>query len=90
MSYRIDYAPMRLPGTRPKKTRRLLLLTGGAFGLFLLGTCLFWPEGATALRELILPEPATVHLLSALSEGVSPGEAFTAFCQEVVANAQLP
>lgn len=89
MNYRIDYAPMRLP--RPAGSRgRQTAMTLGFFGLFLLGTGLFWPAGRQALASLLLPGIPVRQLLAALSSGAPAGQALTAFCREVLAGAGIP
>ena len=89
MNYRIDYGPMRLPKAPAPPPHRLALLTGGAFGLFLLLTAAFWPAGRDALLSLLLPGPETGRLLSALAQGVPAGEAVTSFCRAIISDAGL-
>lgn len=71
------------------------LMTAVFLLTFLLGTHIFWPEGAQALRHLLLPvSDQTVNafhtMVSEVSDGVYVPEAVAAFCREVIHSAQTP
>ena len=74
MSYRVEYASSGIKRTQIRQRNgRALLLTAVCFLIFLLIVGGFWPKGAQALREILLPG----------------GSAVENFCREIFANAGL-
>ena len=56
MSYRVEYSSSGVKRTQIRqKNGRALLLTAVCFLIFLLVVGGFWPRGAQALREILLP-----------------------------------
>lgn len=98
MGYRIEYGPAAAPRRRRFKPQlRLQILTAVVLILFTLGVKKGWPEGAGKLREFLLPsdtalasQEAMQTFLTSLESGHSLDDALTAFCREIVANADLP
>lgn len=97
MAYRIDYGPP-LPKHRSQKhSIRLPLLTVLFLLLFLLGVKALWPAGNETLTRLLLPpqsalesQEAVQTFLSDLESGESFYDSLTAFCHQIVANADIP
>lgn len=95
MGYRIVYGegPGRKFGTGRGKFR-LWLWIGCFVLLFLLLTNLFWPEGRAALWEFCIPggvqaaAQALDSMAGSLRDGEKLGQAVTAFCQEIMQNAE--
>ena len=95
MAYRIDYAPVK-----PEKKRnigrklRFQVLTAALLLAFILGVKYAWPGGAARLRQALLPgeasrtEVAVQTLVERVARGEPVGEAVTAFCREILENAQ--
>ena len=71
----------------------LLAVFGSMFFLLIVGG--FWPRGAQALREILLPGDSAVtaaawaELTHELHAGAPVGSAVENFCREVFANAGL-
>lgn len=71
-------------------------LIGAFFLAFILLTMAFWPAGTDKMRSMLLPgEPAvTQQAISALVEQLQGGQgiesALTAFCQEILSDAEMP
>ncbi len=90
MSYRVEYETVSNKCTEEPKNHRLILLTILCAALFLVLTWHFWPEGKTVLERLAAGtywEETKVSLEAMalqLKQGVSPGEAVTAFCRELM------
>ena len=97
MAYRIDYGPP-MPRRRGEKfPLRLPLLTCVFFLLFLLVVKAAWPAGSEKLTQLLLPAQAAAEsqeavqaFLSDLKEGEPFYESQTAFCQQIIAYADIP
>lgn len=95
MAYRIDYGPA-IPKKKQKifPKLRLQALTAVLLLLFVLGVKYAWPAGTAKLRQALLPNgsSATGQAVAALTERIGNGEAIgdavTAFCQEILKNAQ--
>ncbi len=85
MGYIIEYKQEICRKPLKKQTNsRLWAMTGGFFCLFLLICHLYWPEGLSAVRELLLPEGNAVStLVSDLQNGSGFAEAVESFCQQV-------
>ena len=95
MAYRIDYGPpLRKRGnTLP---RRMPLLTFLFFLIFLFSVETLWPAGREALQQVLLrpgsasgTADALQGFISSLKDGQPFYDSFTAFCQQIIANAQL-
>lgn len=91
MGYRIEYDI----GTGSYEVRksisgRLGLLTSICFGLFLLLSSWFWPEGIAFIRDLVIPgdDAVTIQAFQNLTQELGGGagirEAVAAFCNEVI------
>lgn len=96
MAYRIDYHPLPHKHSIPRFRWQTPLLTCLFFLLFLVTVKTVWPAGNQALRQLLLSpgyaaesETALQTLISNLKEGQPFYESFTAFCQQIIAHAQL-
>ena len=96
MSYRVEYASSGIKRKQIRQRRdRTLLLTGVCFLIFLLIAGGFWPRGAQALRDMLLPgdsaatAAAWAELTQELHAGTPVGSAVENFCREVFANAGL-
>lgn len=97
MSYVIRYGS---EDTRTKASRihrtRLSAMTAGFFLGFLLLTKLFWPDGTSMLRQILLPgnEEVTARAVTVLVEDLRAGEpvgdAVRAFCGEIIAHGNDP
>lgn len=95
MGYRIVYEGP--DGNSPKKDRgRLAGYTAGFLLLFFLLTQIFWPAGADKMRKILLPWDPDVTaeafscLVTDLNQGEDLSEAVTAFCREIILNAEYP
>ena len=94
MAYRIDYDKT---GTRkriePAKSR-IAVYTAAFFLLFLLLVNLFWPDGTGFLRQSLIPGDPDVtaaavdSLIDDLKDGQQVSDAITAFCRELISNAE--
>lgn len=91
MSYRIVYGPeQKIPTQKDHRSLRIRMLTALFLILFLIGVKKYWPEGHAALNALLLPgkpgvtQMAIDEMVSALGEGVSVSDAFTAFCRQII------
>lgn len=68
---------------------------GAFFLVFILLTMAFWPAGADKLRTMLLPgepaarEQAVTALVEQLQGGQGMESALTAFCQEILSNAEM-
>ena len=91
MGYRIEYGPM--PGvwkSGRKEPLRLQAMTAAFLLLFVIGVRFLYPEGTELLRNLLLPGEKTVTeaafsgMLAQIRHGEPVGQAFTAFCQEII------
>lgn len=91
MGYRIEYDK----GTKSYEVRkdnpwRLAVLTVICFGLFLMLSSWFWPEGISFIRNIVIPgdDAVTVQALENLTlelrAGASMKDAVFTFCQEVI------
>ena len=100
MAYRVEYGAKE-PKKTPRASKifsqiRIQLFTAAFLLVFLLGVRQSWPEGTAKLKEFLLPgKPATTetalqNFITNLKEGSDIGEAFTAFCEEIIDHAQLP
>lgn len=95
MAYRIEYGPP-FPRSADRLPLRLILLTAGFFVLFLLGVKAAWPAGSEKLTQLLLPAQSTGFRQAAqtffadLKGGAPFYESLTAFCQEIIAYADIP
>ena len=95
MAYQISYGPVKTkhPVARRAKTGRWLLLTLCAAALVV---GLQVSEVGKTVWNWILPGDPQVTgaaldtMVEELKEGNSVGEAVTAFCREIIENAQLP
>ena len=87
MGYRIVYGRDPVDENRGK---RLRLMTA-AFALALvLGVRCFWPRGTELLRGFLLPgqsETAFARMAEEIRSGERVGDAVTAFCRTVIADA---
>ena len=62
MSYRVEYSSSGIKRTQIRQRNgRALLLTAVCFLIFLLIAGGFWPRGAQALREILLPGDSAVR-----------------------------
>lgn len=93
MSYRIVYGPK--PKAARKKqagSRRVQLLTAVFLIVFVLLVKSYWPAGNRKLQQIFLPgEPEVTQLaleemIESLHSGADAGDAFTAFCQQIIDN----
>lgn len=94
MAYRINY------GTDASKQHanegsqlRWQAMTAVFLLLFVLMVKQIWPEGTDKLRDCLLPggegtQAAFQAFAADLHEGETVGEALTAFCRQVIENAQ--
>ena len=96
MSYRVEYASSGIKRKQIWQRRdRALLVTAVCFLIFLLIAGGFWPRGAQALREILLPgdsaatAAAWAELTRELHAGTPVANAVENFCREVFANAGL-
>lgn len=97
MGYRIQYGPAQpRPKSKGGHTLRLQVLTAIFLLLFLLGVKNHWPAGSNKLRQLLLPDAAAAAaqqafqvMISDLESGTSFSDSVTAFCQDIVSNAQI-
>lgn len=94
LSYRIEYGPETPPQYRkkPKKGVRLRFLTALWLFLFVLMVKQCFPTGVQTLRQLLLPlshsitQQALDELVIGVRDGQSFGDAFTVFCQQIIAH----
>ena len=96
MAYRIDYTenPRYQPPAAFQwdKLRKMAVIF---FLIFLLATCLWWPEGRLALQQLVLPcdREVTAEAFSDMVDQIRGGEALdeavAAFCREIISSAEL-
>ena len=90
MSYRIEYQPMKRPGSRQGGSLRRPALTGMFFLLFVFLVDAFWPQGREMLRELLIPGDPDVTVeafgvfANAIQSGSPFGDAAEAFCRTVM------
>lgn len=91
MAYRIVYGPEPKKRTNPPLGQlRIQVLTAVFLLIFVLAVKYGWPEGTAALQRVLLPgEPSVTQqalegMVSDLQEGEPLGEAFTAFCQQII------
>ena len=96
MSYRVEYSSSGIKRTKIRqKSGRTFLLTAVCFLIFLLIAGGFWPRGAQALRDMLLPGDGVVtaaawaELTQGLHAGAPVGSAVENFCREIFANAGL-
>lgn len=95
MGYRIVYGPEpKFRSHKTKENTRLRILVAGCLLLFAISVKLLWPEGTEKLRRTLLPgemsqtEQAFSSMLENVREGEPLGEAFTAFCRQVIEDGQ--
>ena len=96
MAYRIDYYPPANKHSGSSFRLRMPLMTFVFFLLFLMSINAVWPAGSQMLRRLLLApdtaaesETALQTLISELKEGQPFYDSLTAFCQQIIAHAQL-
>lgn len=96
MAYRIEYGPPG-PVSRDRLPLRLILLTAVFFVLFLFTVKAIWPAGSEKLAQLLLPvrnstgfRQAAQAFFTDLQSGTPFYESLTAFCQEIIAYADIP
>ena len=96
LSYRIEYGPAITPQyqTKPKRRARHRVLTALWLLIFVLLVKQCFPSGVQTLRQLLLPashsitQQALDQLVMEVRDGESFGQAFTAFCQQIIAHDQ--
>ena len=89
MGYRIVYGedPFR---EKPRGRGRLRVLTAGFALAFVVLVRVFWPQGTSLLRQVLLPGPdaaAFQQMAADIRAGEPVDDAVTAFCRSVVENA---
>ena len=90
MSYRIEYQPMKWPGSRERGSLRRAALTGVFFLLYLLLVDAFWPQGRELLRELLIPgDPdVTMEAFGIFAHAIQSGSPFAdaaeVFCRTIM------
>ena len=96
MAYRIEYSSPARKHKIPHIRWQMPLMTCLFFLLFVASIKTVWPAGSQVLhRILLLPgniaesETAIQTLISNLKDGQSFYESLTAFCQQIIAHAQL-
>ncbi len=96
MAYRIDYHSPSRKSSIPRFRWQMPLMTCLFFLTFVVCVNSAWPAGEEALRQLLLPssitdesEAALQALLTNLRNGQPFYESITAFCQQIIAHAQL-
>lgn len=97
MAYRIDYgAESRREFLGSQSGLSFRVLTAALLVAFSLVVTKTWPEGRERLQQALLPgepsrtEQAFTAMAERISQGEPVGEAVTAFCREVLENAELP
>ena len=94
MAYRIDYSTHSSPKIDSPGKQRITAMAAGFFLLFLLLVNLFWPAGTEIVRQALIPGDPEVtvtavdNLVSGLKDGQQLSDAVTAFCREIIANAE--
>lgn len=95
LSYRIEYGPAIPPQYRQKpKFLRLQVMTALFLLLFVLIVRQYFPAGVRTLRQLLLPihpsvtQQALDELVIDIRDGESFGNAFTAFCVQIISHDQ--
>ena len=97
MGYRIDYSPA-VPAKHTQRPRplRLQILCAACFLLFVLTVRFCWPAGTRYLRQFLLPAKDPGNAMQAFHEfvddlesGVSFPDSVTAFCRDVIENANI-
>ncbi len=95
MSYRIEYGPDIPPQYREKSTSgRLQTMICVFLLLFALLVRQFFPAGTMALRTFLLPGSPSVtqqaldELVRDVHDGEAFGDAFTAFCEQIISHDQ--
>lgn len=90
MAYRITYGPKIRAEKRQPKSRGWMIAAVGALAIVL------YVAGAwDTLKDWLLPGDAAVTesalqtLTQQVEEGVDLGQAFAAFCREIIENAQI-
>ena len=96
MRYRVEYSSSGIKRKQISSPQgRTFLLTAVCFLIFLLMVGGFWPRGAQALRDMLLPGDSAVtaaawaELTQELHAGAPVGSAVENFCREIFANAGL-
>jgi len=96
MAYRIEYHPLSNKRSIPHFHWQMPIMTCLFFLLFVVSIKTAWPAGSQALRQFLLPpdsvaesETALQALLANLKDGQPFYESLTAFCQQIIAHAQL-
>lgn len=97
MGYRIEYdSGSRKWQAERFRWGRMWAMAAVCLLLFLVLTNLFWPQGAGMLRRLLIPgDPevtaqAFAQMVDGLRAGEDASECVTAFCREILENAQIP
>lgn len=91
MAYRIEYDSFnqKFEISSPVRSRFPGLLIGAVTAFFLI-TATFWPEGWSALRDIMIPgdDAVTLQALECMSDNLRSGmaleDAITSFCREVI------
>ena len=95
MGYRVEYGPGEEKGAGSGRLFRVGVMTAFCFAAFLLLVGTFWPQGARALREILLPGDAAVtaaaleELTQELKAGQGLGQALEHFCRMIFQEAGL-
>lgn len=95
MGYRVEYPSGTKVPVGKKKSSKTLPLTVLFFPLFLLLAGKFWHQGATILRDALLPGDAavTAAALQDLTAALKTGEPFVSaladFCRQVIQGAGI-
>lgn len=92
MGYRIEYGQMKEEDTgRQSSIPAFPLMLACAFAVFLLSVGIFYPEGTRWAKETFGPGASFLEaadtMAANLREGISVGDAVTAFCREIIEDA---
>lgn len=92
MGYEIRYGPKI---SQKRKTVGLLPIAAAVVVVLALGVRTLFPDAAVKAWQLILPadtetQAAFQTMVDSVRAGEAFGEAVTAFCQEIIENAELP
>ena len=95
MGYRVEYDSVKKVRGVQKRTAGRLAMTGVFFLVFLVLVACFWPEGASILRDALLPGDSAVtaaaleELARQVSQGTDLSQAVTEFCRDLLAGAGI-